>query len=523
MSIAFTAPHFKASEVGQQILADGGTAIEAMVAAAAAIASVYPHMNGLGGDGFWLISEPGQEPVALDACGTAAAKATIEHYQAKGLSQLPSRGSAACITMAGAVSGWQQALELSARWQSPMPLKTLLTPAIAINQQGFAVSHSLHQATKKVQSELASNKAFRQRYLPGGQPLTVGQQYHNPELAETLSHLATAGLDDFYRGTLAQRMASALTEQDAPLVLSDFQQYRARWVKPLSVSTAKGRFFNLPAPTQGIASLLILALFARRYREDMSDVDYVHLLVECTKQAFLARDQWVTDPQRLSRDYHQLLTDDTLAAMAARIDMTQALPWPRPSAAGDTIWMGACDAKGRMVSYIQSLYWEFGSGVVAGDSGIVWNNRGISFSLDAQHHNSLQPGMRPFHTLNPAYAELSDQRRICYGTMGGEGQPQTQAALLTRYLWRNHSLAEAIAAPRWLLGRSWGDVQHDLKLEQTLAEALQPALAALGHQCARVADRNELMGHAGAVVRFADGRTEAATDPRSDGAALATA
>jgi gamma-glutamyltranspeptidase/glutathione hydrolase len=207
--------------------------------------------------------------------------------------------------------------------------------------------------------------------------------------------------------------------------------------------------------------------------------------------------------------------------MVLDINIDSALSWPHLAKPGDTIWMGACDSEGRMVSYIQSIYWEFGSGVVSPQTGIVWNNRGTSFSLQADSLQQLAPGMKPFHTLNPAFAELNDGRRISYGTMGGEGQPQTQAAIFSRYVYQQKSLAESISLGRWLLGRTWGDESHNLKIEQDLADEIQSELSAKGHDIALVDSRNELMGHAGAVVMRPDDNVSAATDPRSDGNAFA--
>jgi gamma-glutamyltranspeptidase/glutathione hydrolase len=173
-----------------------------------------------------------------------------------------------------------------------------------------------------------------------------------------------------------------------------------------------------------------------------------------------------------------------------------------------------------MVSYIQSLYWEFGSGVVSPATGIVWNNRGSSFSLDTDSLQALGPNLKPFHTLNPAFAELKDGRRISYGTMGGEGQPQTQAALFSRYVYHHLPLDQAISQGRWLLGRTWGDESHNLKLEQDFAALAADTLTTRGHDLVEVESCNELMGHAGAVVLHSSGDAEAATDPRSDGRAI---
>lgn len=514
---SFTSPHFAATNAGSAILEQGGTAIEAMVAAAASIAVNYPHMNGLGGDGFWLISEPGKEPVAINAAGTAAQAADLSFYS--GLSAIPSRGPKAALTMAGAVAGWQKALELSADWQPNKPLSELLDTAINQAQWGIEVTQSLSDASHKTFDDMSADPAFQQ-FLIKGKALKKGKIVKLPLLANTLKQLAKNGLDDFYRGEIAQQLAHDLHQAGSPIQLCDFHQYQAEVVKPLSVATSKGTLYNLPAPTQGIASLIILALYDALHDRVTDDISHAHLLVECTKQAFIKRNQYLTDTSRLSIDLASLLSPSSIQTMAENISMSQAAVWPHEAKLGDTVWMGACDNQGRMVSYIQSLYWEFGSGVVSPSTGIVWNNRGTSFTLGKNDLQQLAPGLQPFHTLNPAFAELADGRRIAYGTMGGEGQPQTQAATFSRYVYQNMPLQDAFAKGRWLLGRTWGENSHNLKLESDIADSIHSDLANMGHDIAVVPANNEMMGHAGAVVAFSDGSIDATTDPRSDGKAF---
>jgi gamma-glutamyltranspeptidase/glutathione hydrolase len=265
---------------------------------------------------------------------------------------------------------------------------------------------------------------------------------------------------------------------------------------------------------------MIVGIFDQLGVTEGEGFDYVHGLVESTKRAFRVRDRVVTDPGRLPADPMGFLTASALAERAASIDMRTALPWPDPAAPGDTIWMGAIDREGRAVSFIQSVYWEFGSGVVLGDTGITWQNRGTSFSLDPAALNSLEPGRKPFHTLNPSLARFDDGRVMPFGTMGGEGQPQTQAMVFTRYARFGHSLASAVSAPRWLLGRTWGDVTTTLKLEARFEAPLVDALRTAGHDVELLSEAfSDTMGHAGALVRHPDGRIEGAADPRSDGAA----
>lgn len=517
--IAFTAPHAAATATGQKILEQGGTAIEAMVAAAATIAVVYPHMNGLGGDGFWLISEPNKAPIAIDAAGKAAALATLNFYQ--DYQQIPARGARAAITVAGAVAGWEKALAISHQWQKPYALQDLFADAILHAEQGVEVTQSLADASAKTHTELSQDANFAV-FLDQGKPLQVGNKLTLPRLGNTLQTLAQQGLTSFYQGDIAAMLAADLEQAGSPLRLADLHNYRAERVSPLKVTTSVGNLYNLPAPTQGVASLLILALYDHLQTGKETDAQMVHWLIEATKQAFIARNLHIADPSRVKIALEDLLSPVSLQSMLKHIAADKVQDWPHSAQQGDTVWMGACDQEGRMVSYIQSLYWEFGSGLVSPSTGIVWNNRGTSFSLEPNSLQQLAPHQKPFHTLNPAFAELIDGRRLSYGTMGGEGQPQTQAALFCRYVYQQQSLSQAIAGGRWLLGRTWGDESHNLKIEADIAKHMAAELIALGHELVTIPACNELMGHAGAVVCHTDGSTSAASDPRSDGLAIAS-
>jgi gamma-glutamyltranspeptidase/glutathione hydrolase len=229
------------------------------------------------------------------------------------------------------------------------------------------------------------------------------------------------------------------------------------------------------------------------------------------------RDRVIADPRRSVEPLDRYLAASFLDAEARRIDRRKAARWPAPHGAGDTVWMGAADASGLVVSYIQSLYWEFGSGCVLPATGVVMQNRGASFSLDAGALNALAPGRLPFHTLNPALAVLKDGRVMAYGTMGGDGQPQTQAALFTRHVLYRQPLDAAIDAPRWLLGRTWGSPQTGLRLESRFDGNLVDRLLSAGHAVEVLPEAySDSMGHAGAVVLHPDGRMDAAHDPRAD-------
>lgn len=513
-----TAPHHLAAEAGRDVLQDGGTAVEACVAVAATLAVVYPHMTGIGGDGFWVIHEPGGRVHGIHGCGGAAAKADLALYE--GLEAVPNRGPLAANTVAGTISGWMAALDDES---CTLPLSRLLRDAIHHAEEGVTVTAGGAGIASAKGPELRVQPgAYAATFEPAGHPLAHGDVLRQPQLAETLRKLAENGLDDFYRGELAALIARDLAELGSPVALADLTTHAASRPDPLHVPITGARLFNSAPPTQGFASLVILALFDRLAAEAADGFDHVHGVVEATKQAFLLRDAHVGDPAHTDFDFQGLLDDEqALHDLAARIDPAKALPWPQPTQWGDTCWFGAADDKGRVVSCIQSTYFEFGSGLVLPQTGITWQNRGSSFRLAEEGWNALKPGRKPFHTLNPALAVFEDGRVMAYGTMGGEGQPQTQAALFSRYARFGVDLQQAISAPRWLLGRTWGEQSTTLKLEDGFDGALYAELAEAGHDVERVGPLTATMGHAGAVVRLADGSFEGASDPRSDGGAAA--
>jgi len=510
------APHAAAARSAAAVLADGGNAIEAMVAAAATIAVVYPHMNGLGGDAFWMIHEPGRTPRSIDACGPAGAAVTADFYRGQGLEAIPVRGPLAANTVAGTVAGWDLALALSrAEWGGKLPLSRLLEEAITAAEDGFPATRSQRASTLAKGGELAALPGFAGRFMPAP---AEGESFVQRPMAATLRWLAAEGLDDFYRGSLAREIATGLRDAGSPLALADLEGYRAEWREPLALAHSRGTLYNMAPPTQGVVSLMILAIVDRLGAVVPESADYVHAIVEATKQAFGVRDRYLTDPKFMKLEAGELLADAALAKLVGRIDPALAKPWGARAARGDTVWMGVIDGEGRAVSFIQSLYHEFGSGIVLEATGVNWQNRGCSFSLDPESLNALAPGRKPFHTLNPALALLSDGRTLVYGTMGGDGQPQTQAAVFTRHVVHGMTLQQAVAAPRWLLGRTWGSMSESLKMEGRFDSALVAQLRTRGHEIEVVGDYDEIVGHAGAVSCDGRGGFEGGFDPRSDGA-----
>ena len=514
-----TSPHHLASEAGLRVLREGGNAVEATVAMAATLAVVYPHMTSIGGDGFWLVAAPTGDPVAIDACGAAARAATPELYARHGHRTIPWRGPLAANTVAATLSGWGEALALSAELGGRLPLSRLVEDAAWHAENGFAVTASQAELTETKLGELKYAAGFADTFLIGGRLPREGDLMTLPALGATLRRLGQAGVADFYTGALAREVAADLAGFGSPVSAEDLAGHQARRRAPLSVGMRGATLYNFPPPTQGLASLMILALFDRLDVREAEGFDHIHGLVEATKQAFLVRDRIVGDPDAMPEPAERYLDAAALDRLAARIDRRKALPWPVPASAGDTVWLGAMDGAGLAASFIQSIYFEFGSGCVLPSSGIVWQNRGSSFLLEGAGPRRLAPGRRPFHTLNPAMARLADGRLMVYGTMGGEGQPQTQSAVFSRYAMFGQGLQAAVTAPRWLLGKTWGENSVTLKLESRFDPALVTRLRDAGHDVEVLAPFTGTMGHAGAIVRHKTGLLEGASDPRSDGAA----
>src|SRR5579871_5891648 len=514
------APHYLAVEAGRGVLAEGGNALEAAIAAAAAIIPAYPHMNHIGGDGFWIIREPSGRIRYVEACGFAGAKATRALYAEHGFKTIPARGPLAALTVPGAVGGWMLACEAAKTTGGKMPLSRLLEPALAIARQGSPVSRSMSWRLAYERATDIKAPGFAETFLIDGKPPREGAVLSTGRLVDTFERLIAAGLDDFYRGDVGREIAADLDRIGSPVTRADLVQYRASTAEPLSVTLQAGTLYNTPPPTQGLASLIILALFERLRVGEAEGFDHVHGIVEATKRAFRVRDRIVTDPDRLPASLERFLDRAFLDAEAEKIDRRKAARWPAPFGEGDTIWMGAADRDGVAVSYIQSLYWEFGSGCVLTATGVLMQNRGASFSLDAGALNALAPGRLPFHTLNPALAVLSDGRVMAYGAMGGDGQPQTQAAVFTRHVLYRVPLADALARPRWLLGRTWGSAITSLRMEDGFDGNALDRLLSAGHAVDALNERySDTMGHAGAIILHPDGLLEGGHDPRADGGA----
>ena len=512
------APHYAAADAGLAILKAGGNAIEAAIATAASLSVHYPHMTGIGGDAFWLIYDPKEGVSFIEASGSSGAEVKPELYS--GVGEIPFRGKLAANTVAGAVSAWDLAYQKShSQWQGRMSSSSLMAEAVSAAVEGITVTPSLAETLKEKAGELQSDPFFAEVYYPQRKVPEAGEILIQKALGQTLHKLGEGGFDDFYRGQLAAEIAHDFAQRQGFITPEDLNRHHAAWQPCLELETSRAKLLNASAPTQGVASLMILGLFDRWAGQlpEKDSVDYVHLLVEATKIAFSHRDRMDTSatPEALQ----EWLKPEYLDRLSKQIDLEKACPWGAQTAPGDTTWFGVVDSEGRVVSAIQSIYHEFGSGLMLPETGIVWQNRGCSFSLNPAHIRALGPNKKPFHTLNPAIALFKDGRVMAYGTMGGDGQPQTQAAVYSRYAYYEDDLQTAINKPRWLLGRTWGNSSESLKLESRFPAAYGPSLMKKGHAFEWLSPLDSAVGHAGALVRYPSSRIEGAYDPRSDGKA----
>ncbi len=516
-----TAPHHLATKTGSDILKEGGNVVEAMIASAAMISVLYPHMNSMGGDNFWLISDKNKNVYAIDSCGPASNNINIDFYKKLGFNSIPSRGPFSALTVPGAVAGWKLAYDFSVKnLGGKIPISRLLFDAEQAAKEGIAVTNTLRNNLKSKLNQLVDVVGFKDVYLKNGKIPNVGDRLIIPNLSNTFSCLIKNGLEDFYSGEVFSKILSDLNNLGSPLNSDDFKSYGATFVDPLELKIKDAKLFNLPPPTQGLASILILGLLDELSITCKNNVELIHNIVEITKAVFKIRDNYISDPRYMSFHVNEFLTKDFIKKLAREINFEKASPWPASSQGGDTVWLGATDTYGNTLSFIQSIYWEFGSGLVLPNTGITMQNRGVSFSLDLKNHNHLLPGRKPFHTIQPALAHFDDGRVMSYGTMGGEGQPQTQAAIFYRYNVQNLNLQNAINEPRWLLGKTWGEETTSLKIEERFSTDTFDKLKSMGHIVEKVGAYEEIMGHAGALVCYPNGLKEGGYDLRSDGSAI---
>lgn len=522
-----TSPHYLASSAGLDVLRDGGSAVDAAIATNAVLCVVYPHMAGLGGDGFWLVAD--DTVAGINASGPAGHAATRDYYA--DYEAIPERGPAAALTVPGAVDGWRLAHEKHGK----LPWERLFDDAVTHAGEGFAITEGLARWISQDADILDNEPAMSRTFLVEGKAPDSGKVLQQPDLADSLRTIARSGpRDGFYDGPIAKSFCDGIGDA-SPLEPVDFETYEAEWVDPLSTTYRDYTAYSFPPNTQGIAALQILGLLDDFDIELWGDdtADYYHHMAEATKIAFADRDAWVTDPQAVDFPEKTLLSEDYLEDRRNLIDADNSVPIDvepgiapadsEPSsrkAGGDTCYLAIVDEDGLAVSMIQSIYYDFGSSIMAGDTGIVPQNRGSFFSLNPSHINSLEPGKRTFHTLIPSLLTHDGEPHLLYGTMGGEGQPQTQAALVSRIVDFGYDVQAAIEAPRWLFGQTWGSESKSLSLEGRIPDRVVSELQRRGHPVSMAKDFDDLMGHAAAIRVHDDGTLEGGADPRGDGAAL---
>jgi gamma-glutamyltranspeptidase/glutathione hydrolase len=519
------APHYLASLAGIDVLRDGGSAVDAALAANMVLSVVWPHMCGAGGDLFAQVwSGPDQQLVGLNASGRAGQGMSVEGYLARGLTSMPAQGPLS-VTVPGAVDGWFTLHERFGR----LEMARVARDAIAHARDGFRLTAFTAAAIRNNADLLAAQGGGADTFLPGGRLPSAGDRLVQADLARTLEQLAREGPDAMYRGALGERIAAFVQARGGALVAEDFGSQHGEWVEPLGVDYRGVRVHELPPNTQGIALLQLLGMLEG---QDLSawgrgSAELVHQLVERKKLAFADRDAYVADPACVAVPVDRLLDRTYLAGMAARVDRQAARDGrataDRRSMAGDTVYLCAADRDGTVVSLIQSLYAGFGSGVHVSGTGITLHNRGFGFVLTPGHPNALAPGKRPMHTLIPGFATRDGQPWLAFGTRGADGQPQTGLQILNGLLDWELDLQSAIEAPRWAHGAPGGRYPPTaLVIESRFDGSVADDLQARGHQ-AMVADPvDPVMGTVQLIqVDQSRGCYIAASDPRGDGVALA--
>ena len=500
-----------ATAAALKVLQDGGNAFDAAVAAAAVLNVVEPHMTGLGGDVFAIFwSARDRRLGGLDASGRSGALATPEALLARGLLDVPYRG-AGSVTVPGALSGWTALLEGYGR----LSLSEALAPAVELAENGFPVSPIIASQWGGTASILREDPGARATYLlEGDRAPEAGEWFRNPDLAETFRIIQREGPSALYGGSLGAGLVEALQEMGGFLTLQDLRDHRPEWVEPISAVFRGYRVWELPPAGQGIAALQMLKILEPLDLEAMghNSPEYHHHLIEAKKLAFADLARHISDRDHLEGDPSALLSDDYIAGRRALLDPARAAERVGPGnpfEAGETVYVAVGDREGNMVSFINSVFEYFGSGVVVPGTGFVLQNRGAGFTLQEGHPNRLVPGKRPFHTLIPGFVTKDGEPYWAFGVMGGSMQPQGHVQLLLNHLVFGMDLQEAVDAPRFrhTSGTS-------VALEAPIPREVRQALEALGHRISE----GGTFGGAQVVLRLPRG-WGAASDPRKDGMA----
>ena len=507
--------HPLAAQAGLRMLQQGGNAVDAAVAAAACMTIVEPCSNGLGSDAFCILWD-GQRLHGLNASGTAPAAWSRAYFGDR--TAMPVRGWGS-VTVPGAVSAWAA---LSQRF-GKLAFADLMAPAIEIAERGYAVpvvvQQKWHQASQV--ADLVSQPGFAQTFLPHGRVPNVGERFTMAHAARALQLIGATQGEAFYRGEIAAAIAAHARDHGGAMSQADLAAYAPQWVEPLAQDYGGHTLHEIPPNGQGVAAQMALGMLAH-FDLGAMDIDSAacqHLQIEAMKLAFADVYRFVADPRHMECSGAQLLDADYLAARARLIDPKRAQHFgPGYGMKGGTIYLTAADERGMMVSFIQSNYMGFGSGVVEPTFGISLQNRGAGFSLDARSPNLVAPGKRPFHTIIPAFVTRDGAPQMSFGVMGGNMQPQGHVQTLVRMLSHRQNPQAACDAPRWRFNQGL-----DINVERQMPKATLDGLQRLGHRIVGLDDSYMDFGAGQFIWRLGDPAVEgyaAASDPRRDGAAV---
>src|SRR5690349_6411461 len=507
-----------ASEVGLEVLKRGGNAVDAAIAMAAMLNVTEPMMTGVGGDAFMLVYwSKTKELKGLNASGRAPAALSLDYFAKRKITKMPEFGMES-ITVPGAFDGWVTLLDK----YGTMRLADVLEPAIDCAENGFPVMEKTAEDWNAEAAKLKKNPAGASNYLIDGRAPNAGEIFRQPNLARTLRTLARGGRDAFYKGEIARAIVDYCEKNGGFISLADLAAQKSEWVEPISTNYRGYTVYEIPPNGQGLTALLTLNILEGFDLAALSAQPdrYYHTLIEATKLAFADRNRYIADPAFSKVPVAELLSKEYAAKRRALINPHKALDAPPPgqiNAGSDTTYFTVVDKDGNAVSFINSLFDAFGSGIVAGDTGIVLQNRGSSLSLDPSHPNHLEPGKRPFHTIIAAMVFKDDKLYMSFGVMGGGIQPQGHVQVLVNIIDLGMGLQQAIDAPRYryMSGK-------DVLLEEELGATVISQLMSLGHRRASPPGvlRSSMGGGQAIMIDPVSGTLMGASDPRKDGLAI---
>jgi gamma-glutamyltranspeptidase/glutathione hydrolase len=508
--------HPLASQAGAMVLARGGHAVDAAIAANAVMGVVSPMMCGVGGDLFAIVWERSGALHGVNASGWAPARLTLQFLERHAPGGMPQSGVHS-ITVPGAVAGWSLLLERFGRTS----FADLLAAGIALAEDGFPVAELTAAQWANSAEFLREDPDAARTFLPGNRAPKLGEIFRNPTLGWTYRQIAAGGRDAFYRGDVAQRLLNGLERRGGAMAAADLDEFRAEWVEPISTAYRGREIFEIPPNGAGIAALMMLNIIEQFPLSDYghNSADALHTLIEAKKLAYADMQRHVADPRHTDVPVAAMLSKEYARARAELIDPSKAqssVPAGRlPVHAGDTTYLCTVDRDGNMVSLIQSNFATFGSGLVAEGTGFALQNRGALFTLDPSHPNVLAPRKRPLHTIIPACMRHGDHR-IAFGIMGGWNQSQAHAQFVSNIVDHGMNIQTALEAPRFTKLTFEG---RDVSVEARIPETVRDGLRAKGHVLDVQGDFCSLVGGGQAVMRTA-GVNYGASDPRKDGAAV---